>query len=296
MAAEKEIAIYFDASRCSACKGCQINCKQWNQLPSPYKTTDEFSGSFENPLKNNGDTWLHMRFQEGETAEGNTYWAFGREACQHCTNAACVEVCPTGACHHTPNGSVVIDKDTCIGCEYCVAACPFDIPHYNERENIQATRKCWLCQDRITNDREPACVSTCPTDALQFGERSEMLAKAKARLEVLKETRPNAIVYGEHEMGGLHVIQVLPYGAKAVRLPENPRYKSFTLASKYMKPIAGIGALGVAALATVAFIGGRGSERAVDEIQFDPSTGVTTVKGVPVDDEGHPVTKGGSND
>lgn len=297
----QEIAIYYDASRCSACKGCQINCMQWNQLPSAYELEDTpFSGSFQNPVKNDGDTWLHIGFQEGEDSKGNWYWAFGRSACQHCTDAACVEVCPTGACHHLPNGAVVIDKDTCIGCEYCVAACPFDIPVYNNRESVKATRKCWLCQDRITNGREPACVSTCPTDALLFGDRDEMIAKAHETLDRIKPNFPDAVVYGEHEMGGLHVIQVLPFGAEAAGLPAKPKKSLATNVTQLIKPALGVAAVGVLGLTAAAFIAGRGTERGVDDIQYDIEKGVITNKGEFYDkaDEvtAKEVVEGGSND
>lgn len=292
----QEIAIYYDASRCSACKGCQINCKQWNQLPSAYTTEGtKFSGTFENPQKNDGDTWLHMRFTEGEDSQGNWFWAFGRGACQHCTDAACVDACPTGACHHLPNGSVVIDKETCIGCEYCVAACPFEIPVYNERKNIQATRKCWLCQDRISNDRQPACVSTCPTDALDFGPREEMIAKAHATLEKIKPRFPDAIIYGENELGGLHVIQVLPYGAEAAGLPANPKKSVMTTASELFKPALGVAFAGVLGLTVVSFIAGRGTQRGVDDIKLDEASGTITNKGE-FYDKANPGAEGGSND
>lgn len=297
----QEIAIYFDASRCSGCKGCQINCKQWNQLPSAYTTEGtKFTGTFENPKHNDGDTWLHMRFTEGTDSQGNWFWAFGRNACQHCTDAACVDVCPTGACHKLENGSVVIDKETCIGCEYCVAACPFDIPVYNDRENVQATRKCWLCQDRINNDRKPACVSTCPTSALKFGPREEMIELAHKRLDALKGSHPDAVVYGEHEMGGLHVIQVLPYGAEAAGLPAKPKRSLATNVTQLFKPALGVAAAGVLGLTAVAYVRGRGTERGIDDIQLDEEKNIITNKGQyhePADGPKEEVAvEGGSND
>lgn len=279
----KEVAIFYDASKCTACKGCQVACKQWNQLPAAFDTEDyEFSGSFEAPTKNSGDTWIRITFDEGEDSKGDFRWAFGRDACQHCTDAACVAACPSGACHKTPHGAVVIDQDKCIACEYCVAACPFSVPKLRARDN--KTNKCRMCLDRVDNGKKPACVSTCPTGALQFGDRYEMIKLAKERLNVIKPNKPDAIVYGLKEMGGLHVIQVLPYGAKAAGLPENPEVSALTLASKYMKPIAGIGALGVAAFAGLSFLGGRGATRGKDDLTFDPETGITYNKGVPIDD------------
>ena len=284
MAQLKDVAVYFDASKCTACKGCQVACKQWNQLPSALDDKDyEFDPSFTYPRNNTGDTWLHMNLEETEDSKGNLGWAFGRVSCQHCTDAACVDACPTGACHKTAEGAVVIDQDKCIGCKYCVAACPFSVPKFRERDD--KTQKCTMCLDRIENDRRPACVTTCPTGALQFGDRYDMIALAKTRLNEIKPNRPDAMIYGLTEMGGLHVIQVLPYGPKAHHLPENPEVSVLTLASKFMKPIAGIGALAVAALSGIAFIGARGYKRDVDDWKFDPKTGITYDKGVPIDDE-----------
>lgn len=288
MAETKEMAIYYDASVCTACKGCQIACKQWNQLPSRLDDkANEFGHSFEHPKENTGDTWLHMSFEEGEDSKGNFYWAFGRQACLHCTDAACVNACPTGACQHNDNGGVFIDKDTCIGCEYCVAACPFSVPKLRERDN--KSRKCSMCVDRTDNGMIPACVKTCPTDALQFGTREEMVAMAKDRLAAIKPTHPDAMVYGLTEMGGLHVIQVLPFGNEAVRLPKDPKVSALTLVSKYTKPITGLGALAVAAMSAAAFIGGRGYKRGENELSFDPETGITYDDGVPVDEHGNKI-------
>jgi len=278
----KDVAIYYDASKCTACKGCQVACKQWNQLPSALSTEGvKFNDSFEYPPNNSGDTWLHIGFDEGEDSNGDFRWAFGRTSCQHCTDAACVSVCPSGACHKTPQGAVVIDKEICIGCQYCVAACPFGVPKFRERDN--KTRKCWMCLDRIENGKRPACVSTCPTGALDFGDRYELIARAKARVEEIKPNKPDAVVYGIKEMGGLHVIQVLPFGPGAVGLPENPKVSNLTLASKYMKPFAGIGALAVAGFAALSWIRGRGYERGPEDLSYDPKTGITYDKGVPVD-------------
>lgn len=263
-----DTAIYYDLSLCTACKGCQIACKQWNQLPSPLDNVDiPFSGSFENPQALDGDTWLRITFNEADGGPNGVAWAFNRDACNHCTEAGCVEACPTGACHYQDDGAVVIDADKCIGCKYCIAACPFGVPKYSERDKV--TKKCWLCQDRQGAGREPACVGTCPTEALQFGPRSEMLQMANDRLAKIKERFPDAVVYGDKELGGLHVIRVLPYGAEAHGLPVDPSIPLETKLSSLVKPLTGIGIVGMLGLVTASYIGGRGYKRDADALRYD---------------------------
>jgi len=250
-----ENAIYYDASMCTACKGCQVNCKQWNQLPSPLEQSP-WTGSYESPASNSGDTWLRITFNETTRSDDSVGWAFGRSACQHCTDAACAEACPTGACHHTKTGSVAIDEEKCIGCSFCVAACPYDIPHIRERDG--KSHKCWMCENRVANGLLPACVQTCPTRALKFGDRAEMLQLAKDRVAAIKDTRPNAEVYGETQMGGLHVVQVLPYGAAAHGMPTGMAETSFNWVERVLRPLTILGVLGVGGVALMSFIGGRG--------------------------------------
>lgn len=262
-------AILYDASCCTACKGCQIACKQWNQLPSPMSNDEyTFSGSLESPLHNDGNTWLHIGFREEFGGPNGIAWAFSRVSCQHCTNAACVSACPSGACHYTESGAVVIDPEVCIGCKYCAAACPFDVPKYSEREGV--SRKCWMCEDRTAEGQTPACVKTCPAGALKFGERDEILAAGHARLDAVKGTFPDAVLYGENEMGGLHVIQVLPFGAEAHGMPLDPQVPLLRQLSDLLKPAAAVGAAVTVAALAVSFFRSRGYERHPDEYRYDP--------------------------
>ncbi|MCL2491416.1 MAG: 4Fe-4S dicluster domain-containing protein [Coriobacteriia bacterium] len=250
-----ESAIYYDASKCTGCKGCQINCKQWNQLPAPFEQSP-WTGSYESPASNSDTTWLRITFNEESLDDGDKVgWCFGRNACQHCTDAACAKVCPANAYTHTAEGAVALDSDKCIGCHFCAGACPFDIPHYNAVD--EKAHKCWMCQDRIRNGIRPACVTTCPTGALQFGERDDMLAMAKDRVAQIKPIRPDAVVYGENEMGGLHVVQVLPYGAEAHGMPISPRENIVNTTERLLRPLTLFGVLGVSAVAIASFIGGR---------------------------------------
>jgi formate dehydrogenase iron-sulfur subunit len=171
-----------------------------------------------------------------------------RNACFHCTEAACEMACPVGAITHQDNGAVVISEEKCIGCRYCVASCPFSVPRWDEARN--KTYKCWQCQDRTSAERSPACVSTCPTGALEFGDRKEMVTAAKDRASELKALGfADAEVYGDTELGGLHTIVVAQRGLEAHGLQRDPKI-ALTSIWQLLKPLGGI-----AAAATVGGLG-----------------------------------------
>lgn len=243
-----ETAIMYDSSKCTACKGCQVACKQWNQLSSPLTSAEyTFTNSFQAPLDLSAKTWLIINFSE-EDKEVGIDWNFMRNSCFHCTEAACEKACPVGAISHKDNGAVVIDQEKCIGCRYCVASCPFGVPRWDQETN--KTFKCWQCQDRTAAERKPACVSTCPTGALQFGDRADMLAAARERVATLKEAGfTKAEMYGENELGGLHTIVVAQRGLEAHGLIRDPKI-GLTDFWQLLKPLGGI-----AAAATVGGLG-----------------------------------------
>ena len=203
----------IDVSKCTACRGCQVACKQWNELPAEHTTQQ---GTYENPPELSGHTWIKVEFKErpGE-------WLFRAHTCMHCTEASCEEVCPTGAISHQGE-VVIIDQEWCIGCGYCVQACPFHVPGKDEEEGI--ARKCRFCIDRITNGYEPACATTCPSGAIQYGERADLIATARSKVQTLRaDGHPNATLYGEDEMGGLHTLYVLTDQPSVLGLPEAPQ-------------------------------------------------------------------------
>ena len=245
-----EKAILYDATKCTACRGCQVACKQWNDLPGELTTN---RGTYENPPDLSENTWLKMRFTEiGDTPE-NFRWLFARRACMHCTDAACVEVCPTKALYHHELGFVAYKRELCSGCGYCVEACPFDVPRSGGGgggavHGVRTMSKCIFCEDRITNGEEPACVKTCPTGALTYGDRSDLLVEGQARVASLKSTYPNAYLYGEKELNGLHVLYVLDDMPDVYGLPVNPQIPvAATVWQDVLQPI-GWGVAGLAAL------------------------------------------------
>ncbi len=280
-----EKAILFDTARCTACKGCQVACKCWNNLPSPIETNScEWSGSYQNPADLNGDTRLIMTFHEEEGGPKGVEWAFGRRACQHCTDAPCASICPAGAIHKDEEtGFVTVDDSLCVGCKYCSIACPFDVPRYFSKPGTgdgsavtarAVINKCTGCVDRIAEGMAPACVTTCQPEALQFGDRDEMIAKAHESVERLQARGfENACVYGENEMGGLHVIQVLKYGTERHGQVVDPQVSPLVPIIHAMKPITGV--ISAAAVLGFAAMYGLAHGYKRDERVYNPETGDT---------------------
>lgn len=243
-----------DVSRCIGCRACQVACKEWN-LRQPEDTRNE--GSYENPLDLSAQTWTRIKFIE-ETKGNAVMWQFRRVLCQHCTNAACEQVCPPKAISHQMTTAVVIDQEKCTGCKYCISACPFDVPRYNEETNT--AQKCTLCIDRISNGQILACAKVCTTGAVVFGERSEMISVAKQRLGRLKKQgAKQARLYGEKELDGLGVMMLLTSVPSFYGLPDEPAIPvTLGLWQDFIKPAIAVAGGGAALAALVSLLGSTG--------------------------------------
>jgi len=211
-------AILIDTSKCMACRGCQAACKQWNQLPAE---TTSFTGSYENPAGISPITWMRITFREAEE-QGKVKWFFGNQRCMHCSDAACMVVCPAGAIYRTEEGAVNFDYDKCIGCNYCAANCTFKVIGFDRKTNLPT--KCTFCADRVSNGYKPACATACPTGAIVFGNRTDMLTKAAARVNQLRAAgKPYARLYGMNEVSGTGMIYVLENAPEYYGLPADPQ-------------------------------------------------------------------------
>jgi formate dehydrogenase iron-sulfur subunit len=190
-------SVLVDLTRCIGCRGCQTACKEWNELPA-RKTA--FKGEYTNPIRLNSDTYTRIRFSEKDD-KGRPVWSFIKEQCLHCKDPACASVCPVAALNKSADGPVVYDYDRCIGCRYCMLACPFRIPTYEWESPRPWVQKCSFCSERIKDGLVPSCIKACPTTTMFYGEDKEVMAEAKTRIADNPGKYVNHI-YGEKEAGG----------------------------------------------------------------------------------------------
>ncbi len=215
-------AVLYDANRCTACRGCQAACKQWNMNDEVIPKVENDgkpsnTGSYENPPQLSARTFTRIKFTELED-NGEFRWVFFKQQCMHCEHPACAAACPVAALQKTPEGPVVYDEGRCIGCRYCMVACPFGIPTFEWDNPIPWIRKCTFCADRLNAGLEPACVKTCPTDALMLGQREELLTEARRRIAAAPGKYVNHI-YGEKEVGGTSWLYLSPVPFEKLGLP-----------------------------------------------------------------------------
>ena len=215
-----EYAKLVDISSCIGCKGCEVACKEWNDLK--VEPTANF-GSYQSHQDLSPNTWLLMRFDEVDV-DGQIQWFIKKDACLHCEEPGCLYACPApGAIVQYQNGIVDFNQDQCIGCQYCVAGCPFDIPRF-EKES-KKVYKCNMCVDRVDAGLEPACVKTCPTHAISWGSKDDMLALANHKVDLLiRRGFETPVVYNPAGVGGTHMMYVVPHGdhLNEYRLPSDP--------------------------------------------------------------------------
>lgn len=186
-------AILTDVTKCIGCAECVIACKKINHQPADI------------PRRWDGGDGLTARNWTSIVAgPANSY---ARKQCRHCLEPACVSACPVGAMHKTEIGAVVYDAAKCMGCRYCMMACPYGIPRYDWDAAVPYVRKCILCYDRLRDGQQPACTEACPTKATIFGDREALLAEAHRRIREKPDVYLNH-VWGESEAQGSSVLYV----------------------------------------------------------------------------------------
>jgi formate dehydrogenase iron-sulfur subunit len=280
----QRVGFFTDTSVCIGCKACEVACKEWNGLPDPGPGELTLSGlSYDNTEALGASAWRHVAFIEqavppasplsrgadGElliTAEpadepdgdgGATRWLMASDVCKHCTHAACLDVCPTGALVRTEFGTVIVQPDVCNGCAYCVSACPFGV--IDRRSGDGRAWKCTMCYDRLRGGLEPACAKACPTDSIQFGPLDELRETAAARVAELHAAGTTAArLYGADPgdgVGGAGAFFLLLDEPEVYGLPPDPVVTTRDLPAMWRR--AGLAAAALAAGVAVALAGRR---------------------------------------
>ncbi len=282
--APPRMGFFTDTSVCIGCKACEVACKEWNGVPD-----DGFNllgMSYDNTGGLSANSWRHVAFieqpapapapaaeaarapqflgmpsfdlpgrQVGGAERTDFRWLMMSNVCKHCTHAACLDVCPTGALFRTEFGTVVVQEDICNGCGYCIPACPFGV--IDQRHGDGRAWKCTLCYDRIGDGLTPACAKACPTESIQYGRLDELRERAERRVSRLRESgEPGARLYGDDPgdgVGGAGAFFLLLDEPEVYGLPPDPVVTTRDLPDMWRK--AGVAALAMAAAVVGAFLG-----------------------------------------
>lgn len=248
-------ACLVDTTLCIGCRKCEEACNEANRLPRPDQPFDD-RWVFRDRRRPGADSLTVVNAYGGHPSndQPDRSRTFVKVQCMHCLDPACVSACIVGALTKSPQGPVHYDADKCIGCRYCMVACPFEIPAYEYDEAVlPKVRKCSFCMDDLDARPEPACAAACPVEAIVFGKRGEILELARERIH----ERPDRYVdhvYGEHEVGGTswlyltgrppEEIDLLPLPEKSPpRLTESIQHGIFRYGALPILAFSGLGAL-----------------------------------------------------
>lgn len=192
-----------DTTRCVGCRRCEEACNRANNLPAPEVPFDS-EAVFEEHRRPEAQAFTVVNRYDNPNGGKPVY---RKIQCNHCEDPACASACLVGAMKKSPEGPVVYNAELCIGCRYCMTACPFYIPSYEYTETFPRVRKCTMCSDRIAQGLVPACAEACPMEAVTFGKRSQLIEIARERIRKEPNRYINHI-YGEHEAGGTNWLYI----------------------------------------------------------------------------------------
>jgi formate dehydrogenase iron-sulfur subunit len=225
------VGVLVDETRCVGCRKCESACAESHGLPGPLPSGETIFDKHRTPT----ESQLTVVNRYKTTADE----FYARKQCMHCAQPACVTACLTRAMHKTQEGAVVWDENKCMGCRYCMIACPFDIPKFEYHKAIPKIRKCDLCWDRIQAGKQPACVEICPSEAMLFGKRSDLIETARKRIYERPDEYSHSL-YGEHEVGGTGWIYISPVPMENLGFETNlgtTPYPEYTKQFLYSVPV-----------------------------------------------------------
>ncbi|HEX7163789.1 MAG TPA: 4Fe-4S dicluster domain-containing protein [Trebonia sp.] len=274
---QPRMGFFTDTSVCIGCKACEVACKEWNHVPEDGLALTGMS--YDNSVGLGADTWRHVAFIEQQrpvsvpegagadaagadagagadaaSGDGGLRWLMSSDVCKHCTHAACLDVCPTGALMRSEFGTVVVQEDICNGCGYCIPACPYGV--IDQRKDDGRAWKCTLCYDRLGAGMEPACAKACPTESIQFGPLDELRERAAGRVERLHAAgETSARLYGHDPadgVGGDGAFFLLLDEPEVYGLPPDPVVTTRDLPSMWRHAAAAAAALAAVGVASFA--------------------------------------------
>ena len=246
-----DVCKLVDTTTCIGCKACEVACLEWNGYEFRETT---FADNYQTMPDTAWNFWNLIRFNEDVDSDGNISWLMRKDQCMHCAEPGCLIACPAdGAIVQYTNGIVDFNQENCIGCQYCVTGCPFNIPKFDNA--TKKVYKCTLCSDRVGAGLEPACIKSCPTGCLHFGSKDDMKLEAEKRVAQLKANTSwkNAGVYdpgnGDNSygsIGGTHVIYVLGDATNPEKYGGLPKDPTVPLMVRLWKgPLKWVGGFGV---------------------------------------------------